>query len=74
MTEKYRNVFEFTARRLLHRSSGGAIVLGGAIVAVAVAVVVLAWGNWRPLVELEMRAVTAVRASAVMSRSYRVMI
>ena len=72
VTEKYRNVFEFTARRLLHRSSGGAIVLGGAIVAVAV--VVLAWGNWRPLVELEMRAVTAVRASAVMSRSYRVMI
>ena len=71
MTEKYRNVFEFTARNLRRRSSCGAVVLGRAIVAVAV---VLAWGNWGPLVELEVRAVNDVGVTAVMSWSYGVMI
>lgn len=59
--DKYRNILEFTPGRLLY----GGVVLGGALVAIAVAV--LALGNWGPLVKKEVRrAVTIVISTRLM--------
>lgn len=67
--KKYRNVFEFAPRRLLW--SGGGVVGGsGDLVGGGGGVNggVLALGEWGPLVEDEMGAVSAVRGSVVKMR------